>query len=426
MQDNLYQNSNRFLSIVSMLLALTILFPEVGLVSFSDVQPNFFLLSAVCTLVLVNSLKINKKIFLYFMICMLFICLSFIIHQKNMTWLYILKYSISFISVFLCYVLLSNRVLVISQKLIIVTLIIYVVVAIIQFRVPDFLTSLVTRELTTTDLSSSGRGMMSLTGEPSHFGKTITILNILLVFKNLVEGQKSFNYKSLQLISILLFIMNCLLSQSFYACFFHFICLFGISYILNPRTTLIFGGLVFFGLASAISVLALAFPEARIAQIANLLFTRPELLFQQGAMVRALNIPLTFVNLYYFGIWGTGNSSLVFAGQIDLGLGVLQYSVWNRLYGGFIEYVLKMGVLSVPLVIGYLYMIITMARIRFRVSGHLRSIGFIFAGMLFMLSVQDGSLGSPLMIFVVIYIFLKAQDILKQSRSSNSSFNPID
>jgi hypothetical protein len=143
-------------------------------------------------------------------------------------------------------------------------------------------------------------------------------------------------------------------------------------------------------------------------------------------MVRALNVPLTFVNLSYFGLWGAGNSSLSFLGQIDLGVGVLEYAIFNRLYGGFIEYVLKMGVLSIPLIIGYLYMMTTIARIKFRIGGHLRSGGFIFAGMLFMLSLQDGSLASPLMIFSVIYIFLESKTFLEKARWRNSISNLID
>lgn len=412
--------------VIGMLLALTILFPEVGLVSFSDVQPNFFILSAVCTLALLGRVRVSTTAILYFIVCMLCLLLSFIVHNENVTLLYMLKYSISLLTVLFCYILCSNRIVVISNKLIIFSALIYLFVGAMQYVIPDFLISLVTRELTTANLASTGRGMMSLTGEPSHFGKTLTILNVLFVFKSLVDGEKGQSYRSLQLITITLFILNCFLSQSFYACFFHFVCLIGVSYILNRRATYLFMALMLFGLVSAISFLAIIFPEARIAQIANLLITNPELILEQGAIVRALNVPLTFVNLSYFGLWGTGNSSLIFLGQIDLGVGVLEYSILNRLYGGFVEYVLKMGVLSIPLIIGYLYMMTTIARIKFRIAGHLRSGGFIFAGMLFMLSLQDGSLASPLMIFSVIYIFLESKTLLEKARWRNSPSNPID
>ena len=60
--------------------------------------------------------------------------------------------------------------------------------------------------------------------------------------------------------------------------------------------------LMLFGLVSAISFLVTIFPEARITQISNLLITNPDLILEQGATVRALNVPLTFVNLSYFGL----------------------------------------------------------------------------------------------------------------------------
>lgn len=413
-------------AIIGILLALTILFPEVGLFSFSDVQPNFFVLSVFCIIAFIPRFKLSKSVILYFSVCFVSLLLSFITHQDNVTWLYVVKYSISLLTVFFCYILCVNNFIVISNKLIIVSALIYLFVGAMQYIIPDFLTSLVTRELTTANLASSGRGMMSLTGEPSHFGKTITILNVLYVFKALVEGQKVYNYQSLQLFSIALFILNCLISQSAYACLFHFICLIGIFYILNRRLAYLFIALVFFGAVSAISYLSLVLPEARIAQILNLLITNPELLLQQGAIVRVLNVPLTFVNLSYFGLWGTGNSSLVFSGQVDLGVGILEYTVWNRLYGGFIEYVLKMGFLSIPLVFGYLYVMLTVARIKFSIYGHLRSGGVIFAGILFMLSLQDGSLASPLMIFTVIYIFLEAKAIFVKSRLPKNRFDPVN
>lgn len=428
MQDTLSYKSNSFsfIRVIGILLALTVIFPEVGLISFSDVQPNFFILSALCILVLATKIKLSVKMSSYFTVCVLCLVLSFIVHNANITWFYVLKYSICLLTFLFCYILCSNKILVISNKLIIISIFIYLFVGLVQFKIPDFLTSLVTRGLTTADLASSGRGMMSLTGEPSHFGKVITILNILFVFKSLVDKEKGYNYVSLQWFTIILFILNCLICQSTYACFFHFICMIGIFYILNRRLAYIFMALVFFGSVSVITFLSLTFPEARIAQILNLLLTNPEMLLQQGAIVRLLNVPLTFVNLSYFGLWGSGNSSLVFSGQVDLVAGVLEYVVWNRLYGGFIEYVLKMGVLSIPLVIGYLYMMITIARIKFKISGHLRSGGAIFAGMLLMLSLQDGSPASPLMIYVVIYVFLEAKTLLGKARWHKSSFDRIN
>lgn len=402
-------------------LALTILFPEVGLVRSSDVQPNFFLLASICSLIFLNRIRVSRMGILYFTLCLLCLVLSFVVHQENVTWTYILKYSISLLSFFLCYILCSNGVLLISNKLIIFALIAYILVAIIQFIIPDFLTFLVTRSQTQTtqDLLSSGRGMMSLTGEPSHFGKVITMLNLLYVFNTLVSYQKVLNHHLLLFISIFLFVLNCLLSQSFYACTFHFVCLIGISYILNRKLTYLFLVFFGFGLVAFITFVTTIFPDVRIAQIANDLIFNPEILLVQGAMVRVMNIPLTFITLSNFGFWGAGNSSVVFLNQINLGIGILEYTTSNRLYGGFVEYILKMGILSAPLLMAYIYMMATIGKLKLVLSGSLRSVGIVFSGMILLLSSQDGSLASPLMIFAVVYIFLKSKVLLKGTNRSN-------
>lgn len=399
----------------SFFLALTILFPEVGLVKSSDVQPNFFFLAIISTFIFLGRMKLSKMGFIYFSFCLLCLLLSFIIHQENVTWTYILKYSIALISFYLCFILCSNNLLSISNKLIVSAIVVYVLVALLQFIIPDFLTFLVSRSQTQTtqDLLSSGRGMMSLTGEPSHFGKVITILNLLYVFNSLTCKQNNFNRHLLLFISFFLFFLNCILSQSFYACAFHLICLIGISYILDRKLTYLFLVFLGFGLVSIVAFVVTVFPELRLVKIANDLIFNPELLLVQGAMIRVMNIPLTFVTLSNYGFWGSGNSSIAFSNQINLGIGILEYTTSNRHYGGFVEYILKMGVLSVPLVIAYLYMIATIGKLKLMLSGSVRSVGIIFATMLLILSSQDGSLASPLMIFAIVCVFLKSKLLIK-------------
>lgn len=406
---------------ITLLLALTVLFPEVGLIPFSDVQPNFFILSVICVVVFANKLKLGSITAVYFTVCMLCLWLSFVIHNENINWLYIFKYSISLLSFFLCYILCLNRVLFATNKLLVVTIFIYLLVAAVQFIVPDFLTFLVSRSQTQTtlDLISSGRGMMSLTGEPSHFGKTITILNVLYVFNSLMGDNRDVKHRSLLVFTIVLFVLNCLLSRSLYACFFHFVCLIGIFYILDRRATCFFIVLMAFGLTSSIALIGTMFPTVRIAQLASQAISNPELLLEQGAIVRVLNVPLTFINLSYFGFWGSGNSSLNLQSQFGTGFGTLTYTMSNRLYGGFVEYILKMGLLSLPLVTGYFYMLLTIGKVNLFLSDSRRSVGMVFSGMLFLLSLQDGSLASPLMIFTVVYMFLQGKVMLKGTRRGN-------
>ncbi|MDC0090002.1 hypothetical protein OAI66_00810 [Gammaproteobacteria bacterium] len=415
---NTISKHGNIVALFSFFLALTVLFPEVGLVKSTDVQPNFFFLASISTFIFLGRVRLSTKGVLYFTLCLLSLLLSFIVHHENITWTYILKYSIALISFYLCYVLYSNGLLSISNKLIVFAIIVYVLVAVMQFIIPDFLTFLVSRSQTqsTQDLLSSGRGMLSLTGEPAHFGKAITILNLLYVFNSLTSEDKYLNYRLLLFISFFLFLLNCILSQSFYACAFHLVCFIGISYILDRKLTYFFLVSSGLGLVTMISYLLTVFPDLRLTTIANDLIFNPELLLVQGAMLRVLNIPLTFLTLSNFGFWGSGNSSIIFSNQLNLGFGILEYTTSNRLFGGFIEYILKMGFLSAPLVMAYLYMIATISKLTMVLSGSIRYVGIIFAGMLLLLSSQDGSLASPLMIFTVVCIFLKSKVLLKGLR----------
>ena len=398
-------------SLITIPLALTVLFPEIGVVPFSDVQPNFFIISFLLIPFLANKLRVSMNFILYAMLCMICLWLSFVVHQKNIDFLYISKYSISLLSIILCYILCSNKFLVISNRLILLSIIIYFLVALIQFKIPDFLTFLVSRSATQTtlDLLSSGRGMLSLTGEPSHFGKTITVLNILYVFNVINEEKTKVNRLYLLIMSMVLFAMNCALSQSFYACFFHFVVLNGIIFILNPRLSLVFLATMALSLASVIGFFHIYFPGYRIFIVAHNLFNSPELLFTQGAFVRVLNVPLTFINLSYFGFLGAGNSSFILSKSADLTIETLNFTVSNRLFGGFAEYALKMGILSIPLLAVYTYMMANIARLNFTALGFHRSVGMVFMAMLLLLSLQDGSLANPLMIFAIVHVFLKVK-----------------
>jgi hypothetical protein len=414
--------SKRLYSFVMMILLLSIFFPEVGVVSFTDIQPNFLLLSTIVLIYSARFIKISMVAFLYFCVCILFLWLSIFIHISNVNYVYILTYLTALITVLLCYLLCSNHRLNFSNNFLLSICFVYFFVAFIQFFIPDFLISLVTRGLTTDKLLLSGRGMMSLTGEPAHFGKIIIILNVLYAFKVLVKGEQTFRNIGPLWISVILFVLNCILSQSFYACFFHLLILIAIIYLINRKLAIMAIGLLVFIAISFIEILNFAFPDHRIVNILSFIINDPEPLLKQGAMVRALNVPLSLFNLKYFGIWGSGNSPDLFIAHIDLGIGTLSYVVSNRLYGGVIEYVLKMGVLSIPIVVAYIYMIISIGRVKLSVGrGGRRRVGVIFSAMLVVLSLQDGSPASPLMIFTVIYLFIESTYVLRQVNTSSDS-----
>lgn len=414
--------SKRLQSFVMMILLVSIFFPEVGFLNSIDIQPNFLVLSVVVLIFSAKFIIISMATFLYFLVCMLCLWLSLFAHISNVSNIYVLTYAAALITVFSCYLLCSNHRLNFSTNFLLGVCFVYLSIAFTQFFIPDFLASLTTRKTGTDQLLSSGRGMMSLTGEPQHFGKIITILNVLYAFKVLVKGEPTFRNHGLIKISVILFVLNCMLSQSFYACFFHLLCLAAITYIINRKLAIMAVGLLVFSTISLIGILELAFPELRIVNIFVSLINNPEILLTQGAMLRVLNVPLSINNLEYFGMWGSGNSPDLFITQVDLWIGSLQYTASNRLFGGAVEYILKMGLLSIPIIMGYIYMIVSIGRVKLFVGrGRRRHVGFIFSIMLFALSLQDGSPASPLMIFTVIYIFIESASVSRHLNTSSVS-----
>ena len=288
---------------------------------------------------------------------------------------------------------------------------IYILVGLIQFQIPDFLSFLVATKDTGELMLATGRGMQSLSAEPSNLGNILVLLNIIYIFNSLTNQRKFVSYRHLYLITFSFFIMNCLISQSLYSCSYHLLSLIAISSILNVRVTIIIVLAMIFSFISIITSLAIAFPEARIVYLLGVLVENPNLLLQQGAIVRALNIPISLLNLSYFGIWGSGNINVSWSASLETGIGMLSTTIGNRLYGGFMEYVLKMGILCFPLIIIYLYMIWTISQANFKELGHSRFAGVIFSLMVLIFSLKSGSPASPLMIFFVIYIFIRSKYI---------------
>ena len=188
---------------------------------------------------------------------------------------------------------------------------------------------------------ATGRGMQSLSAEPSHLGNILVLLNIIYIFNSLSDQRKLVSYRHLYFVTFSFFILNCVVSQSLYSCSYHLLSLIAISSILNVRVTIIIVLAIIFSFVSIIASLAIAFPEARIVYLLGVLVENPDLLLQQGAIVRALNIPMSLLNLSYFGIWGSGNIDMSWTARLETGLGVLSTSIGSRLYGGFVEYVLK-------------------------------------------------------------------------------------
>lgn len=386
-------------------LVLFLLFPFVGLIPNIDIQPLFFFYGLGILIICLYKIEISIISICGFFLIFSLLFLRFIVEIDYLSLTYILKYSLSILTPFLIYILIKNNILIVKRKHLVYAALIYSVVGIIQLFYPYFLVGLVSRSPDAIEsLIQSNRGVRSLAPEPADYGKVLATLNILLIF-----SFSKFNYKystnKLLTYSFVLLLVNAITSQSAYAVVYHtFIFLLLLVVLRRGRHFILYGSiLVLLGISY---YLYASETGSRILIILQAVFTNSELLMEQGAFRRLMNIPININNALEFGIFGAGNSTERIPTSIPTIFGEFSYLASNRNLGGFIEYVLKFGVLSIPIFLFYFYMLFEIALVKTTIENETYRIGLWLSIVLFMYSIQDGSPNNPLTWFSIIYIYM--------------------
>jgi hypothetical protein len=206
--------------------------------------------------------------------------------------------------------------------------------------------------------------------------------------------------------SVAFFILNVILARSFYSMTMHLLVLGSILFFYN-KYFLVKGVCVLAAIVWIVYKLDMSAMGIRIIDIAYILAYNPEAILQQGAMKRVMNISLSLNSLELFGIFGAGNNPATYYTSISTPIGTLYYVVGNRGFGGVVEFIMKFGVLSTPFIAVYCYFLYSIST---RVVSHgpkKYRLGMLFSILLFIISFQDGSPAKPLVVFVVMYIFVK-------------------
>ncbi|CAK4070525.1 hypothetical protein [Vibrio sp. 16] len=388
---------------------LSVFFQAVGFIPGIDTQPNFILLFLVFLPLMCNHLIISVRSLLVVCVLVCILLLAFFFHADNITLKTALTYLAPIAIAFAIFTLMSSGYFTLSSKFLIFVVIVYLLAGIGQFVKPDFLSFLVTRSVDAAlSFSESGRGVRSLTGEPAHFGKILIIINVFFVLvyaveKNFIFSRHDVNY--IMWISFLLFVANLLVPRSFYSAFNHFLVWFFLTLFLKPR--LAFGillCLLFVGLYLGASIFIYE-SDVRLLNILKYMLYEPQRLLEFGAFRRVMNIPLTFYNLSYFGPFGAGDSGFSTYASFQTPLGELRYNVFGRLYGGVLEYLLKFGVFSLPVVGCVIYFMFSSFKFKVSINGRVKKLGLWLFCALFLVLFQDGAPAKPLPIFLLIFTF---------------------
>ncbi|WP_305463966.1 hypothetical protein [Photobacterium leiognathi] len=327
--------------------------------------------------------------------------MSILISNEFITYKYILTYVFVFFNVFFIQWYINNNALDVNIKFVTFVFFVYAIVGIIQFYFPSFLSGFVSRgEAAVFTFSESGRGVRSLSPEPATLGKVFNILFVLSIFLLIKDSLKLDYAKIYTVILIYLFAIGGI-SRSAYAFAIFLILVFPLLFIINRKLFFIFVIIAMFSLPLIATVNGY-FSEVRMFKMFDLLYNEPSMLLQQGAIRRLLNIPISINNLQYFGFFGAGNSPLRYESVLNTPIGQLQYTAFNRNLGGYIELVLKFGILSLPIFFIYLKSLFKIIKNKY--YGSEISIGFWLAFSVLTLTIQDGSPTLALSWFLLLYI----------------------
>lgn len=393
------------------LMLVLAFFQAVGFFEGIDTQPNFFIFS---TIIFLFISKKNDNIILLFVISMLLYGLSLIVHLDNVDIKYTITYLVSIYTMLYIYFFCKNDSIRISMRFLSLVVFIYTFVGVVQFFIPDFMSFLVSRSVDAAlSYSDSGRGVRSLTGEPAHLGMLYILFNILFVFLIFSEPVK-FNKKKISLLlTVSLFLINCIVSRSGYAILFHFLLFVYIfSYFYTRYSFFILLMLILLSLSSMFAIDLQQHEDIRAVKLFHSLIDDPSYLLTQGAIVRLFNIPITFNNLSYYGWWGAGNNLATYSGELNTLIGTLHYTVKSRVYGGGFEYLLRFGILGLPFVLFLFYSIfkILAAAIE-NYKDNLFGLYIFFALSLTTVVFQSGSLAQPVIWIVFFYITVNIKKI---------------
>ena len=386
------------ISALEKVILFSIFFPYIGLMQGADVQPTFIVFSGLLCLLLIN--KVSRTSIFLLLVMIIFGFLVLFMDSNITPSKLFLVYIVSLLTPFFIYNFLINNKIIISLSFIYFILLIYLFVGTVQLFYPDFLSFLVTRD-NTEQLIESGRGSKSLTGEPSQFGRVLILINVLFLFEKIVV-KKSVDFKKYLYFSVVLLILNIILSRSFYAFAIHFFIIFIFSYFVAKKYLFLFSLLSIQGI---ILLYIYIDPSSRFFIIMDALATNPDFIFNQGAIRRVLNVPISIYASYQYGGFGAGfsGSNLLVSSLPFFGYDI-PFALLGRNLGGVIEYYLRIGILSIPLYFAYFFLILRCCSIKALYKGRKSSIGHFFAVCAFILTFLDGSPSDPMKWYFFIYL----------------------
>lgn len=396
-------------SIFSLVCTVACMFPFVGFIPGLDVQPIAFALLTAHLLFLMLTgrvVKTNVTAFLVFMTSVFLIVIVSTLFFREFRIAFLMKYAIALSTPFLIYVMLKGGHLHLRFNTIVTVAFIYILVALVQLLVyPYFLSELVSRSTSQIDLLiQSGRGVRSLTSEPSDLGLVFICLGLLLWISS-IGCKPSFKKLRVSILYIYMtFLASLLLAQSVYSVILYFLILFSFVLVTRMRHFPILVAVI------VLLILVLGFTDGfrRLGQIVYSIQNNDlDWVLAQGAMRRVLNAITSIVAGIEHLPFGYGDSGA----PIDINYSIIgvayEFHSSGSLYGGIFEYFYIFGIFSLPLYFLYFFCLVRIFRTSIAISGKKIRVGIPLAVSAAAITMPAGSVANPLfwLTFLAIYLF---------------------
>ena len=391
-------------SLVEKFTLAFIFFPFVGGIPGVDVQPLALIALSFFCLCFVRTYTYYSVLALVISLASMFLVSLY--HDDSFTKAHVV-FVASIATIFFTYSAIRSGNFYISNRFVKNVILIYLSIGIIQLFIPDFLEFLISRQNSEL-LSESGRGVKSLTSEPSVFGALLIFLNLLYIHTFVEErGREVLGTQllNLSIVSITLLVFSVFIIQSFFAFFLHLLTLSILVFFIRKRYFLLlfFTGIFLYALISSMSM-----GSGRFFVILDLVMNNPEYLLTQGAMARVLNIPISLIASWQNGILGTGFDADRPV-EVSLFNGAYRVLIVDRNLGGFIEFYLKMGLASIPLFFLLFLTLYKLSNYSVVIRSRIVKLGAATAISISIIIFNNGTMVSPLIWFTLFYFYLASQ-----------------
>jgi hypothetical protein len=231
------------------------------------------------------------------------------------------------------------------------------------------------------ELEVTGRGVRSLASEPSVFGNLLLILSGFLM---LIAIKDSWSVQQLVASQAAVLLATIVLPQSSYGIAIQFCVFLATLFVVSFKLFLAVGIFAAWGVVGYFE--RIDAEGVRAIFILQTLIENPVLLYEQGAILRVMNVPVSLYGGMLHGIFGSG------FGTGNMGEGTIPtlpgypipFEIGDRNVGGLVELFLRLGIGAIPLLLFYLVQIFRIGRISLNYGDQRVNIGFPLALVVFL------------------------------------------